>query len=153
MALLVTLPVTLPVAQGVRVGEPGASAVALSAAAVTRVNVEGGCALPDPCDSGPCPPHSYCSDDWDSFSCRCHPGERWGHPADPPAAFPGDTRSPQCPQPSPSSSPGYFGDSCVSACALNPCQSPATCARKPGSAHGYSCECPQGHFGPYCEHK
>ncbi|XP_065710360.1 cadherin EGF LAG seven-pass G-type receptor 2 isoform X2 [Patagioenas fasciata] len=107
--------------QGVRVGEPGASAVALGAAAVTRVNVEGGCALPDPCDSGPCPPHSYCSDDWDSFSCRCHPG--------------------------------YFGDSCVSACALNPCQSPATCARKPGSAHGYTCECPQGHFGPYCEHK
>ncbi|CAM9832954.1 unnamed protein product [Bubo scandiacus] len=63
----------------------------------------------------------YCSDDWDSFSCRCHPG--------------------------------YFGDSCVSACALNPCQAPATCTRKPGSVHGYTCECPQGHFGPYCEHK
>ncbi|XP_014817040.1 PREDICTED: cadherin EGF LAG seven-pass G-type receptor 2-like, partial [Calidris pugnax] len=47
----------------------------------------------------------------------------------------------------------YFGDSCVSACALNPCQSPATCTRKPGTAHGYMCECPQGHFGPYCEHK
>ncbi|XP_075377780.1 cadherin EGF LAG seven-pass G-type receptor 2 [Mycteria americana] len=107
--------------QGVRVGETAASAVALSVAQAARVNVEGGCALPDPCDSGPCPPHSSCSDDWDSFSCRCHPG--------------------------------YFGDSCVSACALNPCQSPATCARKPGSAHGYTCECPQGHFGPYCEHK
>ncbi|NXJ47142.1 CELR2 protein, partial [Spizaetus tyrannus] len=107
--------------QGVRVGETAASAVALSVAQAARVNVEGGCALPDPCDSGPCPPNSYCSDDWDSFSCRCHPG--------------------------------YFGDSCVSACALNPCQSPATCARKPGSAHGYTCECPQGHFGPYCEHK
>ncbi|XP_010583070.1 PREDICTED: cadherin EGF LAG seven-pass G-type receptor 2, partial [Haliaeetus leucocephalus] len=107
--------------QGVRVGETAASAVALSVAQAARVNVEGGCALPDPCDSGPCPPHSYCSDDWDSFSCRCHPG--------------------------------YFGDSCVSACALNPCQSPATCARKPGSVHGYTCECPQGHFGPYCEHK
>uniref|UniRef100_A0A8B9NJE3 Cadherin EGF LAG seven-pass G-type receptor 2 n=1 Tax=Accipiter nisus TaxID=211598 RepID=A0A8B9NJE3_9AVES len=106
---------------GVRVGETAASAVALSVAQAAQVNVEGGCALPDPCDSGPCPPHSYCSDDWDSFSCRCHPG--------------------------------YFGDSCVSACALNPCQSPATCARKPGSAHGYTCECPQGHFGPYCEHK
>uniref|UniRef100_A0A8B9NI50 Cadherin EGF LAG seven-pass G-type receptor 2 n=1 Tax=Accipiter nisus TaxID=211598 RepID=A0A8B9NI50_9AVES len=109
------------VTQGVRVGETAASAVALSVAQAAQVNVEGGCALPDPCDSGPCPPHSYCSDDWDSFSCRCHPG--------------------------------YFGDSCVSACALNPCQSPATCARKPGSAHGYTCECPQGHFGPYCEHK
>ncbi|KAM6040858.1 LOW QUALITY PROTEIN: cadherin EGF LAG seven-pass G-type receptor 2 [Theristicus caerulescens] len=107
--------------QGVRVGETAASAVALSVAQAAQVNVEGGCALPDPCDSGPCPPHSSCSDDWDSFSCRCHPG--------------------------------YFGDSCVNACALNPCQSPATCARKPGSAHGYTCECPQGHFGPYCEHK
>ncbi|XP_075631852.1 cadherin EGF LAG seven-pass G-type receptor 2 isoform X3 [Balearica regulorum gibbericeps] len=107
--------------QGVHVGETAASAVALSVAQAARVNVEGGCALPDPCDSGPCPPHSYCSDDWDSFSCRCHPG--------------------------------YFGDSCVSACALNPCQSLATCTRKPGSVHGYTCECPQGHFGPYCEHK
>ncbi|KAM6398895.1 cadherin EGF LAG seven-pass G-type receptor 2 [Rhynochetos jubatus] len=107
--------------QGVRVGESAGSAVAPSAAQATRVNVEGGCALPDPCGSGPCPPHSRCSDDWDSFSCRCHPG--------------------------------YFGDNCVSACALNPCQSPATCARQPGTAHGYACECPQGHFGPYCEHK
>ncbi|KAF1564083.1 Cadherin EGF LAG seven-pass G-type receptor 2, partial [Eudyptes schlegeli] len=107
--------------KGVRVGETAASAVALSVAQAARVNVEGGCALPDPCDSGPCPPHSSCSDDWDSFSCRCHPG--------------------------------YFGDGCVSACALNPCQPPATCARQPGSPHGYACECPQGHFGPYCEHK
>ncbi|NXN98057.1 CELR2 protein, partial [Rhinopomastus cyanomelas] len=103
--------------QGLRVGSAGA----LSLAQASRVNVEGGCALPDPCDSGPCPAHSYCSDDWDSFSCRCHPG--------------------------------YFGDNCISACALNPCQSPATCARKSGTAHGYSCQCPQGHFGPYCEHK
>ncbi|NXI34695.1 CELR2 protein, partial [Galbula dea] len=107
--------------QGVRVGEPSGSAVALSLAQAAQVNVEEGCALPDPCDSGPCPPHSYCSDDWDSFSCRCHPG--------------------------------YFGDSCVSACALNPCQSSATCARRPGTAHGYTCECPQGHFGTYCEHR
>ncbi|NWH81918.1 CELR2 protein, partial [Piaya cayana] len=102
--------------QGVRVGS-----VALSVAQAEVVNVEGGCAPPDPCDSGPCPPNSFCSDDWDSFSCRCHPG--------------------------------YFGDSCVSACALNPCQPPATCARRPGSLHGYACECPQGHFGPYCEHR
>ncbi|NXH20721.1 CELR2 protein, partial [Bucco capensis] len=107
--------------QGVRVGEPSGSMVSLSVAQAAQVNVERGCALPDPCDSGPCPTHSYCSDDWDSFSCRCHPG--------------------------------YFGDSCVSACALNPCQSLATCARRPGTAHGYTCECPQGHFGSYCEHK
>lgn len=69
------------VPQGVRVGEGPGSAVALSLAQAARVNVEGGCALPDPCDSGPCPPHSFCSDDWDSFSCRCHPG---GHPLAPP---------------------------------------------------------------------
>lgn len=60
--------------QGVRVGTTG-SEVTLEVATAARVNVEGGCALPDPCDSGPCPPHSYCSDDWDSFSCSCHPGE------------------------------------------------------------------------------
>ncbi|KAM8988152.1 cadherin EGF LAG seven-pass G-type receptor 2 isoform 1-T1 [Ara ararauna] len=49
--------------------------------------------------------------------------------------------------------PGHFGDSCVSACALNPCHPPATCAPQPGSVHGYTCHCPQGHFGPYCEHR
>uniref|UniRef100_A0A8C3VC10 Cadherin EGF LAG seven-pass G-type receptor 2 n=1 Tax=Catharus ustulatus TaxID=91951 RepID=A0A8C3VC10_CATUS len=85
------------------------------------VNVEGGCALPDPCDSGPCPPHSYCSDDWDSFSCRCHPG--------------------------------YFGDSCVSACALDPCEPPGTCTRRPGTAPGYACHCPPGTFGALCQHR
>lgn len=62
--------------QGLRVGDPVVTAGALSLAQAVQVNVEGGCALPDPCDSGPCPPHSYCSDDWDSFSCRCHPGEQ-----------------------------------------------------------------------------
>uniref|UniRef100_A0A8C0KBX0 Cadherin EGF LAG seven-pass G-type receptor 2 n=1 Tax=Canis lupus dingo TaxID=286419 RepID=A0A8C0KBX0_CANLU len=38
------------------------------------VNVEPGCSLPDPCDSNPCPANSYCSDDWDSYSCSCDPG-------------------------------------------------------------------------------
>ncbi|XP_071884699.1 cadherin EGF LAG seven-pass G-type receptor 2 isoform X3 [Anas platyrhynchos] len=107
--------------QGVRMGETAASAVALAVAPAARVNVEGGCALPDPCDSGPCPPHSYCSDDWDSFSCSCHPG--------------------------------YFGDSCISACALDPCEHRGACVRRAGATHGYVCECPQGYFGPYCEHK
>lgn len=69
--------------QGLRVGDPAVTAGALSLAQATRVNVEGGCALPDPCDSGPCPPHSFCSDDWDSFSCRCHPGEHLGPPRTP----------------------------------------------------------------------
>ncbi|KAM6289159.1 LOW QUALITY PROTEIN: cadherin EGF LAG seven-pass G-type receptor 2-like, partial [Aegotheles albertisi] len=107
--------------QGLRVVAADGSAVALSAAAAARVAVEGGCALPDPCAEGPCPPHSACRDNWDSFSCHCHPG--------------------------------YFGDNCVSACALNPCQPPATCTRAPGTTQGYTCHCPQGHFGPYCEHR
>ena len=36
--------------------------------------MEPGCSLPDPCDSNPCPANSYCSDDWDSYSCSCDPG-------------------------------------------------------------------------------
>uniref|UniRef100_A0A8C3VB33 Cadherin EGF LAG seven-pass G-type receptor 2 n=1 Tax=Catharus ustulatus TaxID=91951 RepID=A0A8C3VB33_CATUS len=107
--------------QGLRVGDPVVTAGALSLAQAAQVNVEGGCALPDPCDSGPCPPHSYCSDDWDSFSCRCHPG--------------------------------YFGDSCVSACALDPCEPPGTCTRRPGTAPGYACHCPPGTFGALCQHR
>uniref|UniRef100_A0A8C3RDR0 Cadherin EGF LAG seven-pass G-type receptor 2 n=1 Tax=Cyanoderma ruficeps TaxID=181631 RepID=A0A8C3RDR0_9PASS len=107
--------------QGLRIGDPVVTAGALSLAQAMQVNVEGGCALPDPCDSGPCPPHSYCSDDWDSFSCRCHPG--------------------------------YFGDSCVSACALDPCEPPGTCTRRPGMAPGYACHCPSGTFGTLCQHR
>ncbi|OWK50438.1 Cadherin EGF LAG seven-pass G-type receptor 2 [Lonchura striata] len=107
--------------QGLRVGDPVVTAGALSLAQAAQVNVEGGCALPDPCDSGPCPPHSYCSDDWDSFSCRCHPG--------------------------------YFGDSCVSACALDPCEPPGTCIHRPGTAPGYACHCPPGTFGALCQHR
>ncbi|XP_017691028.1 PREDICTED: cadherin EGF LAG seven-pass G-type receptor 2 isoform X1 [Lepidothrix coronata] len=107
--------------QGLRVGDAAVTAGALSLAQAAQVNVEGGCALPDPCDSGPCPPHSYCSNDWDSFSCRCHPG--------------------------------YFGDSCVSACALDPCEPPGTCARRPGTAPGYACHCPSGTFGTLCQHR
>ncbi|KAG9353110.1 hypothetical protein JZ751_017686 [Albula glossodonta] len=39
-----------------------------------KVNVERGCSLSDPCDFSPCPANSYCSNDWDSHSCTCHPG-------------------------------------------------------------------------------
>ncbi|MBN3295144.1 CELR2 protein, partial [Amia calva] len=60
--------------QGVRLGETVVSAVSLNVNQAERVNVERGCSLPDPCDSGPCPPSSYCSDDWDSYSCSCDPG-------------------------------------------------------------------------------
>ncbi|NWI11111.1 CELR2 protein, partial [Crypturellus soui] len=107
--------------QGVRVGGPAAGAMALDVERAARVNVERGCALPDPCDSSPCPGNSYCSDDWDSFSCSCDPG--------------------------------YYGESCVSACALNPCEHRAGCSRRPGTWRGYACDCPPGYFGPYCEHR
>ncbi|KPP57797.1 hypothetical protein Z043_124442, partial [Scleropages formosus] len=59
---------------GVRLGETLAGATSLGLAQAEKVNVEGGCAPPDPCDSNPCPPNSYCSDDWDSYSCSCDPG-------------------------------------------------------------------------------
>uniref|UniRef100_A0A665TR40 Cadherin EGF LAG seven-pass G-type receptor 2 n=1 Tax=Echeneis naucrates TaxID=173247 RepID=A0A665TR40_ECHNA len=54
--------------QGLRVGG------ALSLSQARKVNVEPGCSLPDPCSSSPCPLNSYCSDDWDSFSCTCLSG-------------------------------------------------------------------------------
>ncbi|XP_029287123.1 cadherin EGF LAG seven-pass G-type receptor 2 isoform X1 [Cottoperca gobio] len=54
--------------QGLRVGG------ALSLSQARKVNVEPGCSVPDPCSSSPCPLSSYCSDDWDSFSCTCLAG-------------------------------------------------------------------------------
>ncbi|XP_019732668.1 cadherin EGF LAG seven-pass G-type receptor 1-like isoform X3 [Hippocampus comes] len=49
--------------------------------------------------------------------------------------------------------PGYFGKDCVDACQLNPCEHVSTCARKPSSSHGYTCECGQNYYGQYCENK
>ncbi|XP_051545772.1 cadherin EGF LAG seven-pass G-type receptor 1 [Myxocyprinus asiaticus] len=49
--------------------------------------------------------------------------------------------------------PGYFGRDCVDACLLNPCEHTSTCVRKPGTKHGYSCECGHNYYGQYCEHK
>ncbi|XP_031823068.1 cadherin EGF LAG seven-pass G-type receptor 2 isoform X1 [Sarcophilus harrisii] len=60
--------------QGVRVGEAADGASSLDPSRAERANVEQGCSLPDPCDSNPCPTNSYCSDDWDSYSCSCDPG-------------------------------------------------------------------------------
>uniref|UniRef100_A0A7N6FG21 Cadherin EGF LAG seven-pass G-type receptor 2 n=1 Tax=Anabas testudineus TaxID=64144 RepID=A0A7N6FG21_ANATE len=54
--------------QGLRVGG------ALSLSQARKVNVEPGCSVPDPCSSSPCPVNSYCSDDWDSYSCTCLAG-------------------------------------------------------------------------------
>uniref|UniRef100_A0A6Q2Y215 Cadherin EGF LAG seven-pass G-type receptor 2 n=1 Tax=Esox lucius TaxID=8010 RepID=A0A6Q2Y215_ESOLU len=60
--------------QGLRVGETSSGSVSLSLAQARRVNVEEGCSVPDPCVSSPCPPNSYCSDDWDGHSCTCLTG-------------------------------------------------------------------------------
>ncbi|KAM3877775.1 cadherin EGF LAG seven-pass G-type receptor 2 [Diretmus argenteus] len=54
--------------QGLRVGG------ALSLSQARKVNIEQGCSVPDPCGSNPCPANSYCSDDWDSYSCTCLSG-------------------------------------------------------------------------------
>ncbi|XP_041837378.1 cadherin EGF LAG seven-pass G-type receptor 2 isoform X2 [Melanotaenia boesemani] len=54
--------------QGLRVGG------ALSLSQARKVNLEQGCSMPDPCSSNPCPANSYCSDDWDSYSCTCLSG-------------------------------------------------------------------------------
>ncbi|XP_053157672.1 cadherin EGF LAG seven-pass G-type receptor 3 isoform X2 [Hemicordylus capensis] len=49
--------------------------------------------------------------------------------------------------------PGYYGGNCVDACHLNPCKNKSVCRRKPGTPHGYVCECGDSHFGQYCEHR
>ncbi|MBZ3888634.1 Cadherin EGF LAG seven-pass G-type receptor 2 [Sciurus carolinensis] len=60
--------------QGVRVSETPEGASSLDPSRGESINVEPGCSLPDPCDSNPCPANSYCSNDWDSYSCSCDPG-------------------------------------------------------------------------------
>ncbi|XP_073429603.1 cadherin EGF LAG seven-pass G-type receptor 1 isoform X2 [Dendrobates tinctorius] len=49
--------------------------------------------------------------------------------------------------------PGFFGGDCVDVCSLNPCEHVSTCARKPSSSHGYTCECGASYYGQYCENK
>ncbi|XP_060248873.1 cadherin EGF LAG seven-pass G-type receptor 2 isoform X3 [Meriones unguiculatus] len=60
--------------QGVRVSETPEGVSALEPSRGESINVEPGCSWPDPCDSNPCPANSYCSNDWDSYSCSCDPG-------------------------------------------------------------------------------
>uniref|UniRef100_A0A8C9VE66 Cadherin EGF LAG seven-pass G-type receptor 1 n=1 Tax=Scleropages formosus TaxID=113540 RepID=A0A8C9VE66_SCLFO len=49
--------------------------------------------------------------------------------------------------------PGYFGNDCVDACQLNPCEHVSRCVHRPSSSHGYTCECGQSYYGQYCEKK
>uniref|UniRef100_A0A1A8GL00 Cadherin EGF LAG seven-pass G-type receptor 2 n=1 Tax=Nothobranchius korthausae TaxID=1143690 RepID=A0A1A8GL00_9TELE len=48
---------------------------------------------------------------------------------------------------------GYYGTNCTDVCSLNPCEHASLCTRKPGSSHGYTCNCPRNYFGQYCEKK
>ncbi|NXE65747.1 CELR1 protein, partial [Calcarius ornatus] len=60
--------------QGVRMGETSTNIATLNMKQAIKINVREGCEVDNPCDSNPCPQNSYCSDDWDSYSCVCDPG-------------------------------------------------------------------------------
>eukprot|EP00062_Callorhinchus_milii_P006047 gi/632946186/ref/XP_007888434.1/ PREDICTED: cadherin EGF LAG seven-pass G-type receptor 3 [Callorhinchus milii] len=105
--------------QGMRLGE---TSIGIAIPKPSRtMNVEPGCNVADSCDSSLCSTNSYCSDEWQTFSCVCEPG--------------------------------YYGESCMDACQLNPCENESICRRRPSSSHGYMCDCGENHFGQYCEHR
>ncbi|XP_047439870.1 cadherin EGF LAG seven-pass G-type receptor 2 isoform X3 [Mugil cephalus] len=112
--------------QGLRVGG------ALSLSQARKVNVEQGCNVPDPCSSNPCPTNSYCSDDWDSYSCTCLSGYYGANCTDACSLNPCEHES-TCTR-KPSSSRGYACDC-------------------PGNYFGHYCEkktdlpCPRGWWG------
>nr|XP_008177211.2 cadherin EGF LAG seven-pass G-type receptor 1 isoform X4 [Chrysemys picta bellii] len=60
--------------QGVRMGETSTNVATLNMKQAIKINIKEGCEVDNPCDSSPCPQHSYCIDDWDSYSCVCDPG-------------------------------------------------------------------------------
>ncbi|KAL4658540.1 cadherin EGF LAG seven-pass G-type receptor 2-like [Arapaima gigas] len=68
--------------QGLRVSQGSSSTVSLSLTQARRLNVERGCSLRDPCRSNPCPSNSDCVNNWDSYSCTCHPGYYGGNCTD-----------------------------------------------------------------------
>ncbi|KAM5148803.1 cadherin EGF LAG seven-pass G-type receptor 3 [Mantella aurantiaca] len=49
--------------------------------------------------------------------------------------------------------PGYFGESCLDVCQLNPCENKGLCRHHPASPAGYTCQCTESHYGRYCEHR
>lgn len=61
-------------------GETSTNVATLNMKQAIKINVKEGCEVDNPCDSNPCPQHSYCSDDWDSYSCVCDPGNALTHP-------------------------------------------------------------------------
>jgi len=60
-------------------GETSTNIATLNMKQAIKINVKEGCEVDNPCDSNPCPQHSYCSDDWDSYSCVCDPGNPLTH--------------------------------------------------------------------------
>lgn len=62
-------------------GETSTNIATLNMKQAIKINVKEGCEVDNPCDSNPCPQHSYCSDDWDSYSCVCDPGNPLTAPA------------------------------------------------------------------------
>lgn len=64
-------------------GETSTNIATLNMKQAIKINVKEGCEVDNPCDSNPCPQHSYCSDDWDSYSCVCDPGNPWPIPCIP----------------------------------------------------------------------
>ncbi|XP_032895639.1 cadherin EGF LAG seven-pass G-type receptor 1 isoform X2 [Amblyraja radiata] len=60
--------------QGLRMGDTSTNVATLNMDRAVKVQVENGCDIPDQCDTNPCPPNSYCTDDWGSYSCFCEPG-------------------------------------------------------------------------------
>lgn len=61
--------------QGVRMGETSNNVANVNMAQGLKIRVEDGCDVDDPCDSNICPDNSHCSDDWNSYTCVCDPGD------------------------------------------------------------------------------
>uniref|UniRef100_A0A7N4PQZ0 Cadherin EGF LAG seven-pass G-type receptor 3 n=2 Tax=Sarcophilus harrisii TaxID=9305 RepID=A0A7N4PQZ0_SARHA len=59
--------------QGVWLGTVPSGAPALPPPS-SKMNAEPGCSVLNSCASKPCPLHADCRDEWQTFSCVCHPG-------------------------------------------------------------------------------
>lgn len=55
-------------------GETSTNVVNVNMLLGFKIHVEDGCDLADPCDSNICPENSHCSDDWNTHTCVCDPG-------------------------------------------------------------------------------
>ncbi|KAL0962784.1 hypothetical protein UPYG_G00345400 [Umbra pygmaea] len=60
--------------QGLRMGETSTNVANVNMLQGSKIHVEDGCDLADPCDSNICPENSQCSDDWSTHTCVCDPG-------------------------------------------------------------------------------